>query len=200
MDNQQTVNLKFYFDPVCPWAWRTSLWIREVQKVRPVQVEWDFFSLKVANSGKESLKDSHFMSEPGFRVMALIRRQYGAAEANALIDRLYLELGQARHDRQEDIGELVVVETALKNVGLDTALLHQAMADDSTLEDVLRSHEEATERGSFGVPALLLPGGDKTTFGPVISTVPSGEEAGQMWDHVSWMMARPDFYELKRSR
>src|SRR5690349_15015868 len=87
---QDTINLRFYFDPVCPWAWRASLWIREVQKVRPVKVEWDILSLQAANKGQDSLKESHFKSEKGFRVMALLRRHYRPEEANQLIDRLYL--------------------------------------------------------------------------------------------------------------
>ena len=75
MDNQ--TSLRFYFDPVCPWAWRTSLWIREVAKVRPLSIEWDILSLQAVNKGKDSLKETHFKSEKGFRIMALLRRKYG---------------------------------------------------------------------------------------------------------------------------
>lgn len=199
-NNEKAVTLRFYFDPVCPWAWRTSLWIREVAKVRPLHIEWDFFSLKAANSGKESLKDSHFKSERGFRVMALVRRQYSAEEANSLIDQLYLELGHALHDRNEDIGEAQVVEMYMKKVGLDPALLQTAMDDPTTIEEVLSSHDTAVGMGGFGVPALALPGQDKVTFGPVIDRVPTGDDAGEMWDRISWMMQRPEFFELKRSR
>jgi predicted DsbA family dithiol-disulfide isomerase len=134
---EQQTSLRFYFDPVCPWAWRTSLWIREAAKVRPLAVEWDILSLQAVNKGKDSLKDTHFKSEKGFRVMALLRRKYGATEANQLIDKLYLELGQATHDRKEDIGDDTIMLTALKNIGLDEAILTEAMEDGSTLDDVL---------------------------------------------------------------
>ncbi len=204
MDTQNnSVNLRFYFDPVCPWAWRTSLWIREVQQVRPLQVEWDFLSLKAVNSGKESLKDSHIRSEKGFRVMALVRRHYSAQEANQLIDRLYLALGQACHERKEDVGLDEVVIAAIMQAGLDPALLEAAMEDSTTLDDVQASHNGAIAAGGFGVPTLLLTDtvpALKGTFGPVIDKVPTGEDAGQLWDRVHWMMQRPEFFELKRSR
>ncbi|HEX2915303.1 MAG TPA: DsbA family protein [Chloroflexia bacterium] len=195
--------VKFYFDPVCPWAWRASLWMREVQQVRPVNVEWDFLSLQAVNSGKESLKETHFRSEKGFRIMALLRRKLGAEEANTMIDKLYLELGQAQHERKEDIGEDAVVEKALSNLGLDTGLLQEAMSDPTTLDDVQKSHEGIVGKGGFGVPTLVMSKANqelKPAFGPVIDRVPTGEDAGQLWDRVEWLMQRPEFFELKRSR
>ncbi len=200
MSTESQTQLKFYFDPVCPWAWRTSLWIREVAKVRPLSVEWDFLSLQAVNSGKETLKDTHFRSEGIFRTMALVRRQYSPEEANKLIDKLYLEIGQACHDRKEDIGQPEPVKAALQSAGLDPALYEQAMQDPATLDDVQQAHSRSVELGSFGVPSLMLPENTKTTFGPVIDRVPTGEDAGQLWDHVAWMMGRPEFFELKRSR
>jgi 2-hydroxychromene-2-carboxylate isomerase len=200
---QDTINLRFYFDPACPWAWRASLWIREVQKVRPVKVEWDILSLQAANKGKESLKESHFKSEKGFRVMALLRRHYPPEEANQLIDRLYLALGQAGHERKEDIGQDEVMVAALQQAGIDPALLSAAMEDPTTLDEVERAHERAVEAGGFGVPTLQLtddPQQLKATFGPVINQVPTGEDAGQLWERVVWLMQRPDFFELKRNR
>lgn len=200
MSNENPRQLKFYFDPVCPWAWRTSLWIREVTKVRPLSVEWDFLSLQAVNSGKETLKDTHFKSEGTFRTMALVRRQHNPAEANQLIDQLYLEIGQACHERKEDIGQPETVKAALSKAGLDPALYDQAMQDPSTLEDVQQAHSQSVQLGSFGVPALMLPENTKTTFGPVIDRVPTGEDAGELWDHVAGLMGRSEFFELKRSR
>lgn len=200
---EQQTSLRFYFDPVCPWAWRTSLWIREVAKVRPLDIEWDILSLQAVNKGKDSIKDSHFKSEKGFRVMALLRRKYGAAEANQLIDKLYLELGQATHDRKEDIGEDAIMLTALKNIGLDDAILNEAMEDSSTLDDVLQAHDKIVEQGGFGVPTLVLQNSGtltKPAFGPVIDRVPTGDDAGELWDRIEWMMQRTEFFELKRSR
>ena len=200
MTTETNSRLLFYFDPICPWAWRTSLWVREAAKVRPLTIEWDFLSLQAVNAGKESLKDSHYKSEPAFRTMALVRRQFEAERANDLIGKLYLEIGQAHHERKEDITQPEVLKAALQAVGLDPALYDQAIADPTTLDDVQKSHSGAIELGSFGVPSLKLPENPKTTFGPVIDRVPTGEDAGELWDHVSWIMGRSEFYELKRSR
>ncbi|NOK61070.1 MAG: 2-hydroxychromene-2-carboxylate isomerase [Chloroflexi bacterium AL-W] len=197
--------IDFYFDPVCPWAWRTSLWIRAVMQVRPLQVTWRFLSLQAVNKGKETLKESHFRSAPGFRTMALLRRQYPAQEANTYIDQLYLALGQAAHDRKEDIGQTTIVEAALESTQLDPSLVNAALDDPTTLDEVIQSHEQIVARGGFGVPTLVLVDAtgkplEKPGFGPVLDQVPQGEDAGQLWDRVVWLLQRPEFFELKRSR
>src|SRR2546422_11346933 len=91
MTQKQAVD--FYFDPVCPWAWRTSLWIREVAKVRPVTVHWKFLSLESINTTRPGgqVKDSHLTARNPFKVMALVRRELG----DEAVSQLYLALGQA---------------------------------------------------------------------------------------------------------
>jgi predicted DsbA family dithiol-disulfide isomerase len=198
----ETTKMKFYFDPVCPWAWRTSQWIRQVQTVRPLEVEWDFLSLKAVNSGTNTLKDSHFQSEASFRIMALIRRH--DANANDIINKLYIAFGKARHEKGQNIGDEAVVKAILSEAGLDTSLFEQAMEDETSLDDVQKSHDSAIALGGFGVPTLAIVREDgsltKGMFGPVIDQVPEGEDAAQLWERVSWLMERPEFFELKRSR
>src|SRR5262249_17015352 len=33
-----------------------------------------------------------------------------------------------------------------------------------------------------------------------LGTIPTGEDAGELWDHIAWLAAREDFFEYKRSR
>ena len=41
MNNTDSAHhVRFLFDPICPWAFQASLWIREVVKVRPLNIEW----------------------------------------------------------------------------------------------------------------------------------------------------------------
>lgn len=169
-----------------------------------MRVEWDLFSLKAVNAGTESLKAGHFKSDPTFRVMALLRRTLSPEEANDAIDRLYLAVGQASHEDDRDIGEREVMAESLAAAGLQAELLDAALADDTLLDDLLRSHESGLALGAFGVPALVLerPGQQPTRalYGPVISEVPLGDEALAYWEHINWLMQRPEFFELKRGR
>ena len=46
---QRPTEIDFYFDPICPWAFQTSLWIREVSQLTGLRVNWKFFSLEEIN-------------------------------------------------------------------------------------------------------------------------------------------------------
>ena len=78
-----SAKVDFYFDPVCPWAWRTSLWIREVAKVRPINIHWKFLSLEYINSTREGghVRDSHRTARDGFKLMTLEWPEQVAAKA-----------------------------------------------------------------------------------------------------------------------
>lgn len=190
-------DLTFYFDPVCPWAWRTSLWIREVQKVQPLDVEWKVFSLSEMNRGHDPLAAEHAQSDAALRTVIAARRAAG----NDAVDRLYLALGYARHDRRENLKDDAVIEAALEEAGLDRALLRQALDDATTDEDVKKEHQAAVDKyDAFGVPWLVLAGQRIGFFGPVVTDVPSGDIAAELWHHTSWMIQQPYLYELKRER
>ncbi len=187
--------LTFYFDPFCPWTWLTSQWVREARQRRPIDVQWKFFSLAESND----------MPDPLWRaplcVEALVRRSGG----NDAVDKLYVALGKRLHDDGANIREdgvlEQVIEQALSDAGFDRALLRHAMDDPSTLDDVLAEHREAVDRyQAYGVPWLVLEGQDFGFNGPIIKEVPRGDTAGELWDHMSWALTQPYFYELKRER
>jgi len=188
----------FYLDPACPWCWRTSMWIREARKVRPIEINWKLFSLEEVNKGEKTVDWENGRSAPALRVLALVRRKLG----NDAVDRLYHALGQARFVNNLQYADEGVVEDALETAGLDRGLKAEALADASTQEEVLGEHKEIVERlGGFGVPTIVL---DDNTgpgmFGPVINDIPESEDAGEMWDHFLWFTRRTNFYEMKRSR
>ena len=187
--------IRFYTDPLCPWAWQGAKWIREVERVRPIDVEWRLFSLFYANEHHrefdDATRDQYLL---GLRVMAAARR-----DDNDAIGRLYERLGTIVHEDGRSLDE-DVVRDALEAADLDTGLLERAISDGSTLEEVQREHRGVVEEvDAFGAPTIVLPSG-KAVFGPVISLAPIGEEAGQLWDHLRWLAERDEFFEIKRNR
>jgi predicted DsbA family dithiol-disulfide isomerase len=195
---QSPAKIHFHFDPLCPLAWRTALWVREVRNVRPLEITWRFFSLEVINR-KEGVTPN-FQSDaswPALRTLALARRKGG----NEAVERLYLALGAARHGRKEDIREGGVIQATLKKAELDPQWLEQALADETTTEEVLADHNEAVQRyRAFGVPTIAFEGSEVGFYGPIIREVPRGEEAGEWWDHLEWSLRQPNLFEIKRER
>jgi len=193
---KQAQAVDFYFDVSCPWAWRTALWIREVEKVRPIQVTWKFLSLAKINEAGDYARDSHTASHATFPLLARARERGG----NDAVGRLYLALGQARHERKESLADAAVIERALTEAGLDPAWRTEAVAEPGIEKRIIEEHQDGIERlKAFGVPTLSI-NGQRGFFGPVITSVPTGEDAGELWDHISWLAGREDFFEYKRSR
>ena len=190
MDN--TDRLTFYFDPLCPWAWLTSLWAREVRRHHPLDIEWKFFSLAGVNDREDQWHGP-------LRICALARREGG----NDAVDRAYLALGRMFHERSESFNEIdklaEVAQPYLREVGLDPDLAPRALEDQQTLDDVLTEHKDAVERfRAFGVPWLLVDGDEVGFFGPVIGNDRRGDAAVELWNHFKWLAHQPELYELKR--
>ena len=201
MTSQQTttpVSINFHFDPLCPLAWRTALWIREARKVRPVDVHWRFFSLELVNRKEGTEPDyQNGYGWAGLRTLALVSKQSG----NEAVEKLYLALGAAQHGRRESIRDAEGVRAALRKAELDPALVDAALSDDSTTNDVLADHQEAVNRyRAFGVPTIAIEGLDVGVYGPIIQFVPRGQEVGEMLDNNEWVLLQPNLFELKRDR
>lgn len=192
-----TTSLRFHFDPLCPWAWQSSKWIREVEKVRDVEIEWRLFSLQLINQNKDdALADVRVKGTPALRTLALVRRVGG----NRAVGRVYEALGKLIHEDSSEELDQGVVRSSLAHSGLDASLVDRALNDDSTMEDVRAEHEAAvSEVGAFGVPTIVLATG-QGMFGPVIAKAPVGEAAGGLWDHVEWLIRQEGLFELKRER
>jgi 2-hydroxychromene-2-carboxylate isomerase len=191
------VTVRFYFDPVCPWTWISSKWIRGVEKVRDIEVDWRLFSLQLVHEDKDDpFAELHATSTPALRAMALARRE----ENNGAAGRVYQALGERVHEPPGEELSPDTVRSSLADAGLDPSILDRALKDDSTMEELRAEHDAVvSEVGAFGVPTIVLPSG-RGMFGPVIEQAPTGEAAGELWDHVEWMIRQDGFYELKRER
>jgi predicted DsbA family dithiol-disulfide isomerase len=191
-----TDHIRFYFDPTCPWAWQTAKWIREVEQVRDIEIDWRLFSLRLVNESiDDPLTDTSARSVPALRALALVGREHG----NDAIARLYEAIGERIHDKDGDLS-VDLLREAVSSSNLDPDVVDRAMADPSTAEDVRAQHLEAVDTvQGFGVPTIVLESG-RGIFGPVVSLAPAGEEAGQVWDHTRWLIDYDGFFELKRER
>jgi 2-hydroxychromene-2-carboxylate isomerase len=197
MSNQSNdhQSVRFLFDPTCPWAYRASLWIREVAEMLPLQVSWELFSLEYVN--RERLEGPSLERLRQNRQALRLLSRAKEIEGNAGIDALYLELGQAVHVRQESLGDEAVLARALTNVGLPLTVLAETREDprlDSQLES---NYASAVAAKVFGVPTLYVNESQKPFYGPLISSVPTGYDAAKLWEHVSGLATLPYFYELK---
>ncbi len=170
--------------------------MRDVEHVRDISIDWRVFSLQLVHEGKDDpLADLHVKGTPALRTLALARRRFG----NDAVGRTYEAIGRRVHDGEEELGP-EVVRRSLEDVGLDPGLVDQALEDDSTMDDVRAEHEAAVrDVGAFGVPTIVLDSG-RGLFGPVIATAPGREEAGELWDHVRFLIDADGFFELKRER
>ena len=187
--------VRFHFDPLCPWAWQASKWIREVEKVRDVDIEWRLFSLELINDGDDPLADVHARGAAALRTLVLVRREGG----NDAVGRVYEAIGKRVHEAPSHELDHVAMQSALEDEGLDPSMLDRALSDNSTAEDVRNEHVAAvSEVGAFGVPTIVL--GSGGMFGPVIASAPRREAAGELWDHVEWLIRQDGFFELKRER
>jgi len=197
MSAVEPTEAEFWFDPMCPFAWITSRWILEVEKVRDITVTWRIMSLAYLNQDKdipdsyrEMLKDAW---QP-VRVAQAVDERYGQEK----LAEIYTALGTARHVEKKEFTREVIV-AALESVGLP-AELADAMDDSSYDEAIKASHHLGMDQvgNDVGTPTIAMHG--QAFFGPVISKAPKGEEAGRLWDGFQLVTAYPYVYELKRAR
>jgi predicted DsbA family dithiol-disulfide isomerase len=189
MSNQQ---VELHVDAVCPWCWLTALWLYEVERVRPITITTKVFSLREVNTEH---RDALEGAERALRLLVAARRRGGEQAVRSL----YRELGEAHHERDEPLGEPATLRNALAAAGLDADLADEALADASTLADVLTEHAAAVDRGAFGVPTLSVDG-SVPYFGPIVDKRITGEDAGRLWDVVAPVLTEPGVFELKRNR
>lgn len=187
----------FWFDPLCPFAWISSRWMLEVEEVRDVEVTWHVMSLAYLNKDKDISQDYRDMLEPAWgpvRVLVRAEQEHG----KEVLLPLYTAMGERIHLGQREISRELVAE-ALAEAGLPADLV-EAMDDTSLDEAVAASHHRGMDQvgDDVGTPTIAVDGA--AFFGPVLSRIPRGEEAGQLWDGAVLMAKVPYFYELKRSR
>ena len=212
-------DLHFYFDPVCPFAWMTSKWVRIVAAQRDYRVDWRFISLRMLNAHIDyaahfppDYEEGHTAGLRLLRVAARVRAELG----RDAVGPLYQAIGNRIFDTSRDVDPLSasdlgprasrgggrrMLEPLLGEVGLAAEFVDAL--EDTSLDDEIRAETEealALTGRDVGTPILhFQPPGGTAFFGPVISRLPSDDDAAELWDHVIALASFPGFAEMKRS-
>ena len=202
-------DVDFFWDPVCPWAWITSRWVREVQEQKDLDIDWRFISLRIVNEDKgygaypaeaqERITKSHGLGLRLLTIASAVREQHG----REVLGDLYTRFGTRIHVEREapTLRDDDGVRAILDELGLDADLVSQALADER-VADVRTDTEVALERcgRDVGTPILTFaPPDGPSFFGPVINRIPRGPEAVELWEATERIARFPGFAELKRS-
>ncbi len=191
------IEVEVFYDYHCPYVYRASLLLANVEAERKPKVTWRYFSLTQVNS-----------REPGWTVWDASstervrgRLAFKAAEAAHRQDRFdafHSALLGARHHNRLDIDELNVVEQVAVDSGLDLDRFRRDLDDATILEPLARDHQHAVAaHGVFGTPTFVFSNGASAYIR--LADAPTGTEAVRVFDSLVAVAAdEPGILEIKR--
>jgi protein-disulfide isomerase-like protein with CxxC motif len=191
-----TRTVEFWFDPICPFTWRTSRWLVDVAARRGLTVDWKLMSLGVLNNETVAADEGPLAEAAAALRTLLAAEDTGGQEAVA---RLYTVLGTRKHDSGQ-VWTVDAIREAVVDAGLPAEIADAARSPERDAR-IEASHADSQQRAGMeiGSPILSLDGG-RGYFGPVLSDVPAGEDADRLFDGVALLASVPSFSEIKTSR
>jgi hypothetical protein len=196
------VRIDLYVDPCCPFAWIAYQWLAEVQQHRALELGLHLMSLPMLNE--------HRSISPGYRrllahtwgparVAAAAVKQHGPEYLAALYEAMARRIFAGADHYQvicEDL-ESVILD-AVSEVGLPERLA-DAVTSDAYDSPLRTSHDAAlTPMGGGGVGTPIIHTAAGGFFGPVMTGVPRGSEALQVFDGLLLLASYPRLFEIKR--
>jgi hypothetical protein len=190
----------FWFDPLCPWAWITSRWMLEVEQVRPVETRWHLMSLAYLNLVQhegEGLSDEYRARLEQAWGPIRICAAAAAERGDDILLPMYTALGTRFHKEQRRDAQALA--DAVAEVGLPPSVLEAATSTEFD-EAIKASHREGMDLVGLDVGTPIINVAGNAFFGPVVTPIPRGEDAGRLWDGVLAVTGTDGFFELKRTR
>lgn len=197
MSQAQPVQVEFFFDPGCPWTWKTAQWLRRTG----VPVEWRAFRLELAAEGP--LPDVWADAAAGSHLALRLVEHLAAAGRHAEVDRFYAAVGARAHDALEpmspDLVRAVAAELGIDGEGV-------AALDDASLDAAVQAAFDDARSlvgPGLGSPVLavrLADGRRRGIFGPIVTALLDDAEARRLWDATVTLLSIDAVSELKRGR
>jgi predicted DsbA family dithiol-disulfide isomerase len=192
------MDVTYFFDPVCPFTWRTSRWLTAVAPERELTLHWRAFSLSILNSHDDMPEEYRPMMVASSRALRLVEALRADRRDDA-IAAFYTELGNRTHDAETMLSDEIVVQAA-EAAGIEQP---KAILDDESWDSSVReSHETAMKLAGpdIGSPVLHIDGATRGLHGPIIDVVPALPDGLAIWDATATLMKIDTFFEVKRGR
>lgn len=186
----------FHFDLMCPFAYQTSKWIRSVRDRTDLTINWRFFSLEEINlaPGKKHPWEREWSYGWSMMRIGARLRRIGMEH----LDAWYAAAGEALHEHGRRVHDPEVARLIVGEIGLDPALVDEAIADPTTHDDIHAEHGRVVASGGYGVPTLFF--GEHCLFGPVLIDPPEGDAAMRLWSAVTAWLEFPNLFELQQPK
>ena len=200
-------DVEVFVDPSCPWAWITSLWLRDVAPRRDLALTWRSFCLEIRDDygvaptmpeeRREAAIAAHAISHRMLRIFEAARAGVGEEAVDALFaawGRRFFVRGSARDD--------ALLAECLDACGLDPDLL-DAARDEKWDAPIVEAMTVAYEFGGpkTQTPTIVVRADPPHGFkGPVMAPAPTGAAAVRLWDAIQVISQEPGFFEITRPR